>query len=72
MALRDRLSREEPDSDERRLNRAWLLVFARPIRADELASAREFLFSRPETPPADVWVELCLALFNANEFVYVD
>ena len=71
-ALRDRLFREEPDSDERRLNRAWLLVFARPIRADELASAREFLFSRPERPPADVWVELCLALFNANEFVYVD
>ena len=72
MALRDRLFREEPDSDERRLNRAWLLVFARPIRADELASAREFLFSRPEKPPADAWVELCLALFNTNEFVYVD
>jgi hypothetical protein len=72
MALRDRLFREEPDSDERRLNRAWLLVFARPIRADELASAREFLFSRPEKPPADAWVEFCLALFNANEFVYVD
>jgi hypothetical protein len=71
-ALKDRLFREEPDSDERRLNRAWLLVFARPIRADELASAREFLFSRPEKPPADAWVELCLALFNANEFVYVD
>jgi len=72
MALKDRLFREEPMSDERRLNRAWLLVFARPIRADELASAREFLFSRPEKPPADAWVELCLALFNANEFVYVD
>jgi hypothetical protein len=72
MALKDRLFREEPDSDERRLNRAWLVVFARPIRADELASSREFLFSRPEKPPVDVWVELCLALFNANEFVYVD
>ena len=71
-ALRDRLFREEPASDERRLNRAWLLVFARPIRADELASAREFLLSRPETPTADVWGELCLALFNTNEFVYVD
>jgi len=72
MALRDRLFREEADSDECRLNRAWLLVFARSIRADELASAREFLFSRPEKPPADAWAELCLALFNANEFVYVD
>jgi mono/diheme cytochrome c family protein len=71
-ALKDRLFREEPDSDERRLDRAWLLVFARPIRADELASAREFLLSRPEAPTADVWGELCLALFNTNEFVYVD
>jgi hypothetical protein len=71
-ALRDRLFREEPDSIESRLNRAWLLVFARPIRADELASARAFLLSRPEKPTADVWIELCLALFNANEFVYVD
>ncbi len=71
-ALKDRLFREEPDSDERRLERAWLLVFARPIRADELASAREFLVSRPEKLTAEVWVELCLALFNANEFVYVD
>lgn len=71
-ALRDRLFREEPDSVERRLDRAWLLVFARPIRADELASAREFLGARPGTADADSWVELCLALFNANEFVYVD
>ena len=71
-ALKDRLFREEPNSDERRLDRAWLVVFARPIRADELASAREFLLGRPEKPTADVWVELCLALFNTNEFVYVD
>ena len=71
-ALKDRLFREEPDSDDRRLDRAWLLVFARPIRADELVSAREFLLSRPEKPTAEVWVELCLALFNTNEFVYVD
>lgn len=71
-ALKDRLFREEPDSDDRRLDRAWLLVFARPIRADELVSAREFLLSRPEKPTAEVWFELCLALFNTNEFVYVD
>jgi hypothetical protein len=71
-ALKDRLFREEPTSDESRLNRAWLLVFARPIRADELASARAFLEASPEHPTAEVWVELCLALFNANEFVYVD
>jgi mono/diheme cytochrome c family protein len=71
-ALRDRLYREEPDSVERRLDRAWHLVFARPIREDESASAREFLARAAERPAAEGWVELCLALFNANEFAYVD
>jgi hypothetical protein len=71
-ALRDRLFREEPTSSERRLERAWLLVFARPIDADELAAAHSFLRGRTEASGADAWLELCLALFNANEFVYVD
>lgn len=72
MALKDRLFREEPDSEDRRLDRAWLLLFARPIRPAELALAREFLSARPEKPTAEVWVELCLALFNTNEFVHLD
>jgi hypothetical protein len=47
-------------------------VFARPIDADELAAAHSFLRGRTEASGADAWLELCLALFNANEFVYVD
>ncbi len=72
MAMQERLAREEPDSMERRLKRAWLLAFARPIRQEELALARQFLDARPEKPAAEVWTELCLALINASEFVYVD
>jgi len=72
MAMQERLASEEPDSMERRLNRAWLLAFARPIRQEELALARQFLDARPEKPAAEVWTELCLALINASEFVYVD
>jgi hypothetical protein len=71
-AMQERLAREEPDSMEQRLNRAWLLAFARPIRPDELDLARRFLAARPEKPAAAVWTELCLALINAGEFVYVD
>lgn len=71
-AMQERLAREEPDSMEQRLNRAWLLAFARPIRQEELALARQFLDARPEKPVAEVWTELCLALINASEFVYVD
>jgi len=71
-AMQERLAREEPDSVEQRLNRAWLLAFARPIRPEELALARQFLASRPEKSVAEAWTELCLALINASEFVYVD
>jgi hypothetical protein len=71
-AMQERLAREEPDSMEQRLNRAWLLAFSRPIRQEELALARQFLAARPEKPVAEVWTELCLALINASEFVYVD
>lgn len=69
-ALQERLAREAPDP-ESRLERAWLLAFARPIRADEREIARGFLAQRHGSA-SDAWNELCLALFNANEFVYVD
>ena len=69
--LQERLCREAPDSEER-LTLAWLLAFARPIRADEREIARTFLAGRPGGAGADAWTELCLALINASEFVYVD
>jgi mono/diheme cytochrome c family protein len=69
--LQERLAREAPAPEER-LERAWLLAFARPIRADEREIARTFLAGRPGEAGADAWTELCLALMNASEFVYVD
>ena len=46
----------------------YLRSLSRPPSADELAAAREFLNSDDDAALTD----LCLALFNTNEFVYVD
>ena len=45
--------------------RAWLRILARPPTDTERAAAVEFLAGA-------TLEDLCLALFNANEFVYVD
>jgi hypothetical protein len=57
------------------VERAWLLAFGRAPTAAEAERARAFLQARTaahggEREPAVA--ELCLALFNANEFLYVD
>jgi hypothetical protein len=52
-------------SDEERVARAYRLVLGRGPSAAEARLARDFLARAPLT-------ELCRALFNLNEFVYVD
>jgi hypothetical protein len=60
--------------------RAWLLAFGRPATPMECERALVFLEKRIATakerdqssPPEAALAELCLALFNANEFIYVD
>jgi Protein of unknown function (DUF1553)/Protein of unknown function (DUF1549) len=61
-ALAKRLEKEAPTADERVIL-AFRIAFGRRPSADE--SAREFLRESPLS-------ELCRALLNANEFVYVD
>jgi Protein of unknown function (DUF1553)/Protein of unknown function (DUF1549) len=63
-ALAKRLEKEAPTTDER-VTLAFRIAFGRRPSADESASAREFLRESPLS-------ELCRALLNANEFVYVD
>jgi hypothetical protein len=73
-------SRGEPGEA---VSRAWLLAFGRRITLAERARALEFLNagatsgspSGDSTAPAvdeSALAELCLALFNANEFIYID
>jgi hypothetical protein len=52
--------------------RAWQLAFGRPATPTETAHARSFLMNRTARTEETALAELCLALFNANEFLYPD
>ena len=80
-----RLVKECGDDQEKRLSRAWLLAFGRPITAPETKRALAFLDHRtgglsgrphekqsPISPQVAALADLCLALFNSNEFTYID
>jgi hypothetical protein len=83
--LNSPLAREQADAFARRLRRecgadpaaaverAWLLAFGRPVTPEEREHALAFLLTRSAaSPDRAALAELCLALFNANEFVYLD
>ncbi len=63
-ALAERLTREAKTEDDR-IDRAYRLSLGRAPSAKELERARAFLKDSPLS-------ELCRALFNLNEFVYLD
>jgi hypothetical protein len=64
-AFARRLLKECGDDSEKAVAEAWLLAFGRPISPAESERVRAFLKER-------ALAELCLALFNANEFIYID
>jgi hypothetical protein len=84
-AFASRLRHECGDEAGAIVARAWLLAFDRPVSEAERERATRFLKVREAAAPpppsgesdsesrfAHALTELCLALFNANEFVYVD
>jgi hypothetical protein len=60
-----RLRRDAGDDANRQVERAWRLAFARPPGDREARAARSFV----EKHGLD---GLCLVLFNANEFLFID
>jgi hypothetical protein len=74
-AFARRVLRECDSSDSAGLvRRAWLLAFGRPVSPFESRQAMAFLEKRDKANVARevALAELCLALFNTNEFIYVD
>jgi hypothetical protein len=58
---------------EKVVAQAWLLAFGRPVTPAETQRALAFLRQRTAAAGSEAALaELCLALFNANEFVYLD
>lgn len=70
-ALARRLLADWPDDPAKRVEEAWVRCFGRPVTAAERAKAMAFLDERTGDREGAL-SDLCLALFNANEFVYVD
>jgi hypothetical protein len=64
-AFARRLTAEGGGRPEQAVARAWRLAFGRPATPAEAERALAFLRDRS-------LADLCLALFNANEFVYLD
>jgi hypothetical protein len=75
-AFARRLRAECGDDAERSLARAWILAYSRPAAAEELRRALAFLreraLGRNGTPSVPALDQLCLALFNASEFLSID
>ncbi len=72
-AFARRLLRECNGNVVQTLPHAWALAFGRPVTVPEAARAVQFLKQRTATvTPEQALADLCLALFNANEFVYID
>lgn len=68
-----------PDDPAAQVQAAYLRVFNRAAGDEELQRGVDFLTAHASTDspdgladPAAALTDLCLALFNANEFVYVD
>jgi hypothetical protein len=71
-AFARRLLKECRDKPEEIVSRAWRLAFGRAPTPAERERARTFLQKRADAGSEAALADLCLALFNANEFVYVD
>jgi hypothetical protein len=83
VAFARRLLQECEDRPEDLVPQAWQLAFGRPAAPRESERARKFLRTwsaaaneparkQARSPLEAALADLCLALFNANEFLYVD
>ena len=72
-AFARRLLAENGPRPEAVAGRAWVLAFGRPISEQESQYVRAFLEARTrESTHETALNELCLALFNANEFLSIE
>ena len=75
-AFASRLTAAETD-DTRRIEKAHLLAYSRPVTPHELERARKFLEQFPKIAggtgaPRQAWIAFCQALLAANEFIYLN
>jgi hypothetical protein len=70
-AFAARVAKEVGTDREKVIDRAFVLACSRPPTSEEHAAMLGFL-KRHKGTPAEAVVDLCHALLNLNEFLYVD
>lgn len=68
----ERAHREGPRETDDRVNWLYLTAFSRPATTSEIAAATEFLVYSEARDALQAWSDLCHALFNAKEFLYIE
>ncbi|MFP6675217.1 MAG: PSD1 and planctomycete cytochrome C domain-containing protein [Pirellulaceae bacterium] len=76
--LAERLTEEEPDDEQARVNRLYLLTVSRPADAKEIEEALSFLDqctqdlagSSPDKARSVAWTQLCHAVLGSNSFLF--
>mgnify|MGYP002622921137 FL=1 len=68
--LADRLHSQKPGDRLRRIELLYLCTLGRLPDQNETEQAVAFLVQSSESEEA--WADLCLAVFNLNEFIYID
>ena len=76
--LAERLTEEEPDDEQARVNRLYLLTVSRPADAKEIEEALTFLDqctqdlagSSPDKARSAAWTQLCHAVLGSNSFLF--
>ncbi|MBM3458098.1 MAG: DUF1553 domain-containing protein, partial [Armatimonadetes bacterium] len=71
-ALASRLLRDGGTEDAARIERAYLLLFARPPRPEEVLLCRRLLLSAAGVTPEERWQDLAHVLLCSNEFAYLE
>ena len=70
-SLAARVTKEAGTDPAKTVDRAFALALSRPPTSEERTAMLGFLKQHPGTPPEAV-TDLCHALLNLNEFLYVD
>lgn len=76
-AFAKRVRKEAGDKPADWIDRAWRIALARPPSQQESTEAQELMDTLAQrageaTEPSEVLAQLCLAIYNLNEFAFTD
>jgi hypothetical protein len=71
-AMAKRVGNDEGLTEDAGIDRAWRLAYARPASPEERKLAAEFLAAQTAAGSPSPLADLCQALLNSSEFLYID